>query len=189
MTDSTLDLTKRLVALLARHSLQRGTFRLSSGAESSHYIDARLTTMRPEGLYTIGQLALAHFAAANWRPDAVGGLTLGADPVSCAIAHASATSPPMLRAFTVRKEPKSHGTKRLIEGPLSPNDSVVIVEDTLTTGASALRAVQAAQEFGARVIGVLIVVDREEGGRKNIEQTGLDVRCLTKVSDILAGNS
>jgi orotate phosphoribosyltransferase len=186
MTESTLDLRKQLVALLAMHSLQRGTFRLSSGADSSYYIDARLTTMRPEGLHTIGQLALACFKDAAWHPDAVGGLTLGADPVAYAIAHASAISPPMIRAFTVRKEPKAHGTQQLIEGPLTTQDSVVIIEDTLTTGASALRAAQAVQAFGANVIGVLAVVDREEGATAKLQQAGFSVRCLTKISDILS---
>jgi orotate phosphoribosyltransferase len=188
MTESTLELHKRLVALLAQHSLQRGTFRLSSGAESSYYIDARLTTMRPEGLHTIGRLALAAFVEAGWQPDAVGGLTLGADPVAYAIAHASATQPPLIRAFTVRKEPKGHGTQKLIEGPLTPQDSVVVIEDTLTTGASALRAVEAVKAFGAMIIGVLGIVDREEGATARLQQMGLQVRCLTKVSELLAQN-
>jgi orotate phosphoribosyltransferase len=127
-----------------------------------------------------------HFADVSWQPNAVGGLTLGADPVAYAIAYASAQSPRALRAFTVRKEPKSHGTQQLIEGPLEPGDSVVIVEDVLTTGRSALRATQAAQAAGVTVLGVLAVVDREETGMENLTQAGFHVRCLTKISDILA---
>lgn len=186
MSNSLSDLTEQLIALLAKFSLQHGIFTLSSGAEASYYIDGRLTTMRPEGLTTIGQLALAKFEETGWRPTAVGGLTLGADPVAYAIAYASASWAASIRAFTVRKEPKAHGTKQQIEGPLLITDSVVIVEDVLTTGASALRAAQVVRAFGARIIGVLAVVDREQGGREHISTTGLVVQCLTNVSQILA---
>ncbi|MGH7713006.1 MAG: orotate phosphoribosyltransferase, partial [Gemmatimonadaceae bacterium] len=123
MAESSFNLTERLLTLLATHSLRRGNFFLASGAESSYYIDARLTTMRPEGLTTIGPLALMHFADVSWQPNAVGGLTLGADPVAYAIAYASAQSPRTLRAFTVRKEPKAYGIQQLIEGPLEAGDS------------------------------------------------------------------
>jgi len=180
------ELTKRLVALLATHSLRRGSFVLASGGKSSYYIDARLTTMRPDGLTCIGQLALLEFADLAWRPDAVGGMTMGADPIAYSIAYASAASPNAIRAFTVRKEPKAHGMQQLVEGPVTPADTVVIVEDVLTTGGSALRATRAVQALGARIVGVLAVVDREEGGSAALAQAGLQVRSLTKVSDILS---
>ncbi len=142
--------------------------------------------MRPDGLMCIGQLALLELENLAWRPDAIGGMTLGADPVAYSIAYASASSPNAIRAFTVRKEPKSHGTQQLVEGPLTAADSVVIVEDVLTTGGSALRATRAVQAVGARILGVLAVVDREEGGSTTLAQAGLQVRSLTQVSDILA---
>lgn len=179
-------LTEHLVLLLARYSLQHGMFTLSSGAQASYYIDGRLTTMRPEGLTTIAQLSLATFQDIGWQPDAVGGLTLGADPVAYAIAYESASREMPIRAFTVRKEPKSHGTRQHIEGPLLTTDTVVIVEDVLTTGASALRAVDAVRAFGAQVLGILAVVDREQGAQQRLDDAGLTVHCLTTVSQVLA---
>src|SRR6185369_16131427 len=113
-----------LVALLAARSARRGTFTLASGRQSSVYIDARLTTMSPDGLATIGPLALERMTQAGLRPDSVGGLTLGADPVSYAIAYASAQAGSPVRSFTVRKEPKTHGTGKLIEGPFAVGDRV-----------------------------------------------------------------
>lgn len=186
MSSSVPGLTEHLVALLAKHSLQRGTFTLSSGAQATYYIDGRLTTMRPEGLTTIGQLAIARFEETGWQPTAVGGLTLGADPIAYAIAYASASKSAPVRAFTVRKEPKAHGTKQQIEGPLLQTDSVVIVEDVLTTGASALRAAEAVKSFGAQILGVLGIVDREQGARERLRDAGLAVLCLTNVSQLLA---
>jgi orotate phosphoribosyltransferase len=186
MTGSVPGLTAHLISLLAKHSLQHGTFTLSSGAQASYYIDGRLTTMRPEGLTTIGSLALARFEESGWQPTAVGGLTLGADPIAYAIAYASATMTAPIRAFTVRKESKAHGTKQQVEGPLLPTDNVVIVEDVLTTGTSALRAVDAVRAFGAQIIGVLGVVDREQGAQERLGGAGLSVICLTNVSQLLA---
>jgi orotate phosphoribosyltransferase len=144
---------RRLVALLAERSARRGQFTLSSGRTSTLYVDARKTTMSPDGLALIGPLGLAAARDAGWAPDAVGGLTLGADPVAYAIAYASALAadaggPPAVRAFTVRKAPKTHGTAQLIEGPFRAGDRVVVVEDVITTGGSALRAVEAVRAAG-----------------------------------------
>jgi orotate phosphoribosyltransferase len=176
-----------LRALLAERSARRGQFTLASGRISSLYIDARLTTMSPEGLALIGPLGLEALRASGWRVDAVGGLTLGADPVAYAISYAStlAGGPPV-RAFTVRKETKAHGTGRLIEGPFRGGDRVAVVEDVITTGSSALRAVEAVRAAGGVVAGVLALVDREEGGREALENAGLDVRSLTRASEIVA---
>lgn len=104
-----------LIQLLSERSVRRGSFVLASGIESSIYIDARLTTMSPEGMKVIGLLGLARIRSLRWNPDSIGGLTMGADPVAYAISHTSATDPIPIRAFTVRKEPKSHGTENLIE--------------------------------------------------------------------------
>jgi len=176
----------RLVALLAERSARRGQFTLASGRQSTLYVDARLTTMSPDGLALIGPAALAAIERAGWAPDAVGGLTLGADPVSYAIAYASALAGRPLRAFTVRKEAKAHGTGRLIEGPFRAGDRVVVVEDVVTTGGSALRAAAAVRDAGGTVVGVLAVVDREEGGREALEAEGLPVVALAGAGEIVA---
>jgi orotate phosphoribosyltransferase len=176
----------RLLAMLAERSARRGHFTLASGRQSTLYIDARLTTMSPDGLALIGPLALAALRAAAWALDAVGGLTLGADPVSYAIAYASALDGPPLRAFTVRKDAKTHGTGRLIEGPFREGDRVAVIEDVITTGGSALRAVDAVRAAGGIVGGVLALVDREEGGRESLESAGLRVVTLARASEIVA---
>lgn len=165
--------------------MRRGTFTLASGRQSSVYVDARLTTMSPDGLATIGPLALARFAEAGLHPDSVGGLTLGADPVAYAISFASAMAGTPIRAFTVRKEAKVHGTGRLIEGPFVAGDQVVVVEDVITSGGSAQRAIAAVRQAGATVIGVLAVVDREEGGREALAVENVPIIALTTISDLL----
>lgn len=141
--------------------------------------------MSPDGLALIGPLALAAIRDVGWQVDAIGGLTLGADPISYAIAYASASSEAPLRAFTVRKEAKTHGTGRLIEGPFREGDRVAVVEDVITSGGSALRAVKAIQAAGGSVSGVLALVDREEGGRQALESAGLSVIALTRASEIV----
>jgi orotate phosphoribosyltransferase len=175
-----------LVQLLALRSARRGEFMLASGRSSSLYIDARLTTMSPEGLTIIGALGLQAVWGAEWNVQSVGGMTLGADPVAFAIAYASAATKTPLRAFSVRKEAKSHGTGRVIEGPFERGDHVVIVEDVVTTGGSALKAVNAVRDAGGAVAGILAVVDREEGGREALQAHGFEVITLTRASDIVA---
>ena len=174
-----------LITLLAQRSAKRGQFTLASGKQSTFYIDARLTTMSPEGLSIIGPLALVAIQQTGWSVDAIGGLTLGADPISYAISYASAHSDHPLRAFTVRKEAKAHGTGRLLEGPFIKGDRVAVIEDVLTTGGSALRAIDAVRAAAGTVIGVLVLVDREEGGRQAIEKTGIPVVSLVTASQII----
>jgi orotate phosphoribosyltransferase len=142
--------------------------------------------MSPEGLSIIGRLALSVLREAGWRIDAIGGLTLGADPISYAISYASAESDHPLRAFTVRKEAKAHGTGRLLEGPFKRGDRVAVIEDVITTGGSALRAIEAVHAAEGTVAGVLALVDREEGGRQAIEKTGVPVIALTTASQIMS---
>jgi orotate phosphoribosyltransferase len=165
--------------LLLARSVKRGHFVLASGRTSSFYIDCRLTTMSAEGLVLIGRLGLAALRAKGWAPQAIGGLTMGADPVAYAIAAASDANPPRIDAFSVRKEAKAHGTGRRVEGNFTAGASVVVVEDVITTGGSALKAIEALHEEGATILGVLAVVDREEGGRAVLEAAGLDVVALT----------
>jgi orotate phosphoribosyltransferase len=181
MTDREL-----LTRLLAERSSKKGHFVLASGRESDFYIDARLTTMSPEGLAIIGRLGLAVLRESGWRVDAIGGLTLGADPISYAISHASAGSERPLRAFTVRKEAKTHGTGKVIEGPFHPGDRAVVIEDVITTGGSALRAIEAVRAAGGTVSGVLAVVDRQEGGRETLEAAAVPVIVLATAKEIMA---
>ena len=175
----------RLLELLATRSVRRGQFTLASGRQSTLYIDARLTTMSPEGLSVIGPLGVSALAGSGWGVQAVGGLTLGADPVSYAISYASASLQRPLRAFTVRKQAKEHGTGKLIEGPFLSGDRVAVIEDVITTGGSAIKAISAVREAGGTVAGVLALVDREEGGREAIETTGVPVLVMARVSEIL----
>jgi orotate phosphoribosyltransferase len=186
-----------LLDILARRSARRGQFTLASGRQSTLYIDARRTTMSPDGLALIGPLGLAALRASGWGVQSVGGLTLGADPVTYAISYASALAAAVdegggpaaaaaLRAFTVRKEAKGHGTGRLIEGTFEAGDRVAVIEDVITTGGSALRAVEAVRGAGGEVAGVLALVDREEGGREALENAGLAVVALTRASEIVA---
>lgn len=181
-----MDTHEQLVTLLASRSARRGHFVLASGRTSDLYIDARLTTMSPEGLSLIGRLGLETIRAAfGTDVDAIGGLTLGADPVAYAIAYASAATAHPLRAFTVRKEAKAHGTGRQVEGPYREGDRVVVIEDVITTGGSARKAVDVLRTHHAHIVGVLAVVDREEGGRQSLEREGLSVIALTRASEIV----
>ena len=173
-----------LAALLRERSVSLGDFRLASGQQSHYYIDARKTTMSAPGQLLVGRLGLAALRAAGWAPAAVGGLTMGADPVAYAIARASADQPPLIHAFSVRKEPKAHGTARRIEGNFRPGDRVVVTEDVITTGGSALQAIQAVQAEGGEVIGVLALVDRLQGGRAAIEAAGISVVVLTTINEL-----
>ncbi|MEJ2503183.1 MAG: orotate phosphoribosyltransferase [Gemmatimonadota bacterium] len=175
----------RLRELLRERSVKRGDFVLASGARSTYYVDARVSTMSGLGQLLIGRVGLGTLDAAGWEPDCVGGLTLGADPVAYAIAHAAARDGRALDAFTVRKESKSHGTGRRIEGGFRRNGQVVIVEDVVTTGDSALRAIQVVEEAGARVIGVVAVVDREGSGRDRLERAGYPLISLFTASELL----
>ena len=142
--------------------------------------------MSPDGLALIGPLGLSAIDDVGWTVDAVGGLTLGADPIACAVSYASATTSRPLRAFTVRKEPKAHGTTKLIEGPFRTGDRVAVIEDTITTGGSARKAIEAVRAAGGVVVGVLALVDREEGGRETLEAEGVDVVSLVRASEIVS---
>jgi orotate phosphoribosyltransferase len=181
-----MPLQDRLARLLAERSARRGHFTLASGRQSTLYIDARLATMSPDGLSLIGPLACEILIHSAWRVMSVGGLTLGADPISYAISYASASTSTPLRAFTVRKEAKLHGTGKLIEGPFQEGDRVAVIEDVITTGGSALRAIDAIRCAGGIVVGVLALVDREEGGKEAILEYGLPVISLVTATQILA---
>jgi orotate phosphoribosyltransferase len=173
--------------LLLERSVQRGDFVLASGRHSSYYIDCRLATMSAEGLVLIGRMGWEVIRSAGWRPAAVGGLTMGADPVAYAIAAASFGDNRAVNAFSVRKEAKDHGQGRLIEGNFKAGDQVVVVEDVITSGDSAARAISAIERGGGRVLGVLAVVDREQGGRAALEADGRRVLSLITAGDLGLG--
>lgn len=181
------DLLPRLRDLLRQRSVAHGDFTLASGRRSSFYIDARRTTMSGEGLALIGALGLERLGARGWAPDLVGGLTLGADPVAYAIAAAAHAQGRALDAFTVRKQAKAHGTGQRIEGCFAAGAAVVVVEDVITTGQSASDAISVVAAAGGRVLGVLAVVDREEGGRAALERSGHAVEVLVTATDLGLG--
>jgi orotate phosphoribosyltransferase len=175
----------RLLALLLERSFRLGDFVLSSGARSRYYVDCRTTTTHAEGQYLVGRRMLALIEEAGLAPDAVGGLTMGADPVACAIAHASWLAGRPVHAFSVRKEPKEHGTGRRVEGCFREGDGVVVLEDVVTTGGSALRACDSVATEGGRVLAVATLIDRGEGGREAIEAAGHPVHALFHVDELL----
>lgn len=174
-----------LLSLLQARSLKRGEFVLASGQRSDYYIDARPTTMSAMGQRLIGRLGLREIDRQGWKGTAVGGLTLGADPVAYAIAHTSALRGRPINAFTVRKKAKEHGTSRRIEGNLAEGSDVVVVEDVMTSGASSLEAVEAVAGAGANVLGVLTVVDRESGGAEKLAGAGYPLTSLFTARQLL----
>jgi len=174
----------RLIELLKRDALKTGTFTLASGRTSHYYVDGRKVTLSAEGAAVIGAGVLSLLAD---RPEvaAVGGLTMGADPiVGATLAVAGAGARPGLRGFLVRKEAKGHGTGQLVEGPLTPGDTVVIVDDVATTGGSSLKAVDAAEAFGCKVALVVAVLDRLEGAAAAFAARGVDYRALVTIRDL-----
>jgi orotate phosphoribosyltransferase len=169
----------RLAELVRRLAVVPGRVTLSSGAEADYYVDLRRVTLHHEGAPLIGRLVRE--LTADWSYQAVGGLTLGADPVATAVLHAPG---PPVDAFVVRKSVKQHGMQRRIEGPDVAGRAVLAVEDTSTTGASVLTAVEALQEVEAHVVGVATVVDRNTGAREAIEAAGLPYRAILKLGDL-----
>jgi orotate phosphoribosyltransferase len=174
----------RLIGLLQRDSLRVGTFTLASGRTSHYYVDGRKVTLSAEGAALIGAGVLDLLA--GWpEVSAVGGLTLGADPiVGATLAVAGASGRPELRGFLVRKEVKAHGTGRLIEGPIEAGDTVAIVDDVATTGGSAIQAVDAVIAAGSRVACVIAVLDRLEGAAEAFAARGIAFRSLVTIRDL-----
>lgn len=177
---------ERLRRLLAERSFRVGTFELSSGGTSDYYVDCRTTTMHGEGLLLIGRVGCDALGDAGLRPDVIGGLTMGADPVSFAVAAESWRRGEAVHAFSVRKRSKEHGRGRRVEGCLESGDRAVVVEDVVTTGGSALDAAEAVEEAGGEVLAVMALVDREEGGREHLEEAGYPVLSLFTAAELRA---
>ncbi len=177
---------ERLKNLLLERSVRLGDFTLSSGASSPYYVDARATTMTAEGQKLTGKIAYDLIETAGWDVSHIGGLTLGADPVTYAIAHHSTGRARAFDGFTVRKETKGHGTGRRIEGGLPTDARVVVVEDAVTSGASAVEAINVLRKHGAAIVGVICLVDREEGGRARLDELGVPLLAVFTGPELLA---
>ncbi len=171
-----------LAALIRDLAVVHGRVTLASGREADYYIDMRRVTLDGEASPLVGRVMRE--LVADWDFDAVGGLTLGADPVATAMLHAAAASGGRLDAFVVRKEAKAHGMQRRIEGTDVTGRRVLVVEDTSTTGGSALAAVEAVIEAGGIVVGVAVVVDRNTGAAEVVRQAGLDYRFAFGLNDL-----
>lgn len=186
---------EKLLQLLARESFKLGEFKLSSGGTSDYYIDCRTTTLHAEGARLVGRVVMDLMQEKGWRPKAIGGMTMGADPIVTAVSimsaqqimtRAPARTKPVdgeefwIHGFLVRKQEKAHGTGRRIEGFSKKMAKVVIVDDVCTTGASTIQAIEAAREFGFEVIGALCLVEREEaGGRAAVEQAAAPAKFIS----------
>jgi orotate phosphoribosyltransferase len=158
---------QKLLTTLAYKSFRLGEFKLSSGATSDYYIDCRTTTLDATGARLTGEVFVEEIRQRGWKPRAIGGLTMGADPIVVAVSVVSGE----LSGFLVRKADKQHGTGQRIEGFREKGARVVIVDDVCTTGASTIQAIEAAREFGFEVVGVMCLVEREEAkGRPNVEK-------------------
>lgn len=177
----------RLRRLLAERSFRTGEFTLSSGRTSRYYVDCRTTTMHAEGQALIGQVGIDRLERADLWPGFVGGMTMGADPISYAVAGESwRRGREAIHAFSVRKEAKGHGRGRRIEGCFEEGGRAVVTEDVITTGGSALDACRAVESAGAEVMAVLVLVDREEGGRERLEEEGHPVLPLFTAGELEA---
>jgi orotate phosphoribosyltransferase len=171
-----------LLKLIQELAVVHGKVILSSGREADYYVDLRRVSLHAQAAPLIGRIMLD--LVADWTFDAIGGLTLGADPVAAAVLHAGAAAGRPIDAFVVRKGGKAHGLQRRIEGPDVAGRPVVAVEDTNTTGGSVLTAVQALREAGANVVGVAVIVDRNTGAREAIEAAGLSYRWAYDLNDL-----
>ena len=192
---------QQLLALLSQQSFRLGEFKLSSGGASDYYIDCRTTTLHAEGAELTARVFLDEIQRHNWRPQAIGGLTMGADPIVVAVAmlsaqeahlHLSADLPrpqELIHGFLVRKAEKTHGTGQRIEGFRERGARVVVVDDVCTTGASTVQAIEAAREFGFQIVGAMCLVEREESaGRPAVERAcaGVPFVSLFTASEVRA---
>jgi orotate phosphoribosyltransferase len=173
---------EELQELIKKLAVVHGKVTLASGREADYYVDMRSVTLSGQAAPLVGKIMLD--TVSDWDFDAVGGLTMGADPVALAMLHAAAAQGRQLDAFVVRKESKSHGLQKRIEGPSVEGRRVLVVEDTSTTGGSPLTAVEALREAGAEVVGVAVVVDRSAGAQEAIEAAGLPYRFAYGLSDL-----
>lgn len=176
-------LRELLIRQSFRHS-DRPVFKLTSGRMSRFYVDCKKVTLDPKGAALIGRVVFNRIR--SLRPEGIGGLTLGADPIALAVAVTSHLEGQPIPAFIIRKEPKGHGSRAWIEGNLDEGAEVVVVEDVVTTGGSTLKAIERLKAHGCKILKVLALVDRKEGGREKIEAAGHELESLFTVDDFLS---
>ena len=176
----------RLVRLIHHKAFkysEEPSFKLVSGRMSSYYFNCKTVTLHPEGMYLIGNIIFGMIKESETR--GIGGLTLGADPIADAVAYTSYLNNSPIEAFVVRKTAKTHGTMQWIEGNVSAGDRVVIVDDVITTGKSTIEAITKAKEGGLEIAKVIALVDRQEGGKENIESLGYNVEVVVTREEVM----
>lgn len=171
-----------LIALVREKALKFGNFTLASGKKATYYLDGKQVTLDSVGARLVADGLLDLLEQAG-MPKAVGGMSIGADPITAAVITMSGVRGKPLVGFMVRKEPKGHGTNKYIEGPVNPGDTAVIVEDVVTTGGSSLQAIERAEAFGLKIAGVLAIIDRMEGGAEAFTQRGYQFASLLSIRD------
>ncbi len=177
---------KRLIELILKRAFkysEEPIFKLVSGRMSNYYFNCKAVTLHPEGMHLIGSLIFEMIKDLNVK--AIGGLTLGADPVAYAVSYTSYLKGKPIGAFVVRKSAKSHGTMQWIEGDVKQGDRVVIVDDVITTGKSTIEAINRAKEAGLEIVKVISLIDRQEGGRENIEALGYKVDAVVLRDEVM----
>ena len=179
----------KIIRLIKERSFEKSdipAFPLSSGKKSRYYFNLKSVTMAPEGQVLIGKLVYNKIQQLNLKPKAIGGLTMGADPIATATAYTSFLRGNPIEAIVIRKEPKEHGLKLQIEGNVEKNDDVIIVDDVVTTGTSTIKAMKIAREHGLDILGVIVLLDRcEENGKEKIEAEGTTVHSILTIEDFL----
>ena len=171
-----------LIELVREKALKFGDFTLASGKKATYYLDGKQVTLDPAGARLVAE-GMLDLLATGTMPTAIGGMSIGADPITAAVVTMSAVRETPLVGFMVRKESKGHGTNQYVEGPVQPGQTVVIVEDVVTTGGSSLRAIERVEAFGLKVVGVLAVIDRMEGGAEAFAQRGYPLLSLLSIRD------
>jgi orotate phosphoribosyltransferase len=175
---------RELIGLVETKALKRGTFRLASGREASFYLDAKQVVLDAHGAMLVGRAILERLRSLGPLPAAVGGMSIGADPITSAVITMAGVEGLPLKGFMVRKEPKDHGTKKYVEGPVEPGQRVVIVEDVTTTGGSSLLAIDRVHEFGLVVERVVTVIDRLAGAKDAFAARGIPLESLVTIRDL-----
>ncbi|MBV9302313.1 MAG: orotate phosphoribosyltransferase [Acidobacteriaceae bacterium] len=181
---------EQLKRLLVGRSIRRGEFRLASGSTSNVYVDGKLTTLHAPAMPLVGRLFLDKIWQRGWKPKAIGGLVLGADPIVSAVARESLEAGSSIDAFLVRKEAKKHGTQKFIEGmDETAGAPVVIVDDVCTTGGSTVEAIDKARNAGMTVLGAICLVDREEGAAENLARAGCAFDRVFRLTELLEAHA
>jgi len=187
MSRSAVTMKQELIQIICEKSFKYSrepSFKLVSGKMSHFYVNCKPTTMSPRGMFLVGHLVFD--AIKDLKPDGIGGLTLGADPVAVATAFVSELKATPMNAFSIRKTQKDHGIVKWVEGDMNPGQRVVIIDDVVTTGGSTIQAVERARSEGLEVVKVVILVDRQEGGLENIRKYVTDVTAIITRNDLMA---